>query len=172
MARVLSLHAMLLLSWLFLCTCSEKEKQETKIEEPKTAIPAPVNSRPSLELTLLNGETFNIKTRERDMVLILFQPDCDHCQQEAEQIRERLSVFKGYEVYFISSHPLEVIKEFAAKYGLADKPNVYFASTSVEGILENFGAIPAPSVYIYNKEGELKESFNGQTDLDVIVKYL
>jgi hypothetical protein len=64
------------------------------------------------------------------------------------------------------------IKQFALDYELWQRPNIIFASTGTENILNNFGPIEAPSVYIYSAEGKLVQKFNGQVDVSVILKSL
>ena len=86
-------------------------------------------------------------------------------------IEQRLSDFKDYTLYFISSAPLEQISSFAEMFRLQNKNNVKFAWTTTEGVLNHYGAIRTPSVYIYSN-GKLKGSFNGQTDIENIINAL
>lgn len=105
-------------------------------------------------------------------VLVLFQPDCDHCQREAVQIREHLKAFQDYTVYFISSAPLEEIEQFSEEYKLQGNPNVFFAHTDLMNILDNFGAVQTPSLYIYSKDQELVKAFNGETPIGMILPHI
>lgn len=157
---------------LFLCACSSKEKAEEGVVTKEDAVPAIKDERPVMTFTLTDGAQVNAQGLNEKFVLVLFQPDCDHCQNEAKQIRNRLEAFQTYQLYFISSHPMEVISKFATDYGLAGLPNVHFGWTSVESVLNNYGAISAPSVYIYTKEGRLVESFEGQVDVEMIIRHL
>ena len=104
-------------------------------------------------------------------VFVLFQPECDHCQEEAIQIEQRLQEFRNYTLYFISSAPMEQIDGFARNFGLHEKENVKFAWTSTQGVLDHYGPIPTPSVYVY-ADGRLRQSFKGQTPVDTILKSL
>lgn len=155
-----------------MASCATKEKPaiaETKAEE---VVSLPKNDRPVMQINLTDGRQLEAKTISENMVLILFQPDCDHCQHEAIDIQKRLAEFSNYQLYFVSSHPLALITKFAKDYKLNDKPNVHFGSASVESVLSNFGAISAPSIYIYSNDGKLKKSFNGQTDVELLIKSL
>jgi peroxiredoxin len=147
--------------------CSKKEK-----EVSQQAVKTVPNDLPVMTISLPDGKTIDAKTLEGKNILILFQPDCDHCQHEAEDIRENLAAFADYTLYFISSASMADIEKFAADYKLADNRNVVFGWTSTENVLNNFGPIQAPSVYIYTGQGRLVQKFNGQTDIGVILKYL
>jgi thioredoxin-related protein len=154
-------------------SCETKEnKPVEKAEAAEVAKPEIKNERPLMTFTLTDGNKVDAQEINEKMVLVLFQPDCDHCQAEAKQIKARLDAFKDYQLYFISSQPIEVINQFAKDYQLSGKNNVHFGWTSVESVLNNFGAISAPSIYIYTQEGKLVESFDGQVDVEMVIRYL
>lgn len=133
---------------------------------------AGVNELPHMTIQLLTGDTVNTRTwTAKRVVLVLFQPDCDHCQREAKQIAENLDAFSDYELYFASTSPPADAEQFAHDYQLAGHDNVIFGVTTVDEILENFGPIQAPSLYIYSK-GKLVQGLNGEVDISVIEKYL
>jgi peroxiredoxin len=130
-----------------------------------------VNDLPAMPITLLDGSTFSAKELKGKIILVLFQPDCDHCQHEATEIQANLPSFKNYTLYFISSSPPAENEKFATDYKLKGESNIHFGTTASENIINNFGPIQAPSVYIYSDQKLVKE-FNGQVDVGVIIKYL
>jgi cytochrome oxidase Cu insertion factor (SCO1/SenC/PrrC family) len=146
------------------CSTKEKEAQQEDVAVP--------NDLPAMTISLPDGRTIDARTLKGKNVLVLFQPDCDHCQHEAEEVRENLEAFRDYTLYFISSAPMAEIEKFASDYKLSGNSNVVFGWTATENVLNNFGPIQAPSVYIYADQGRLVQKFNGQTDVGVIVKYL
>jgi len=151
--------------------CDSKKNQEQIVGENQKQKSEP-NDLPAMEVQLLNGQSIYMKERNGKIALILFQPDCEDCQREATEIRNNLQKFEGYDLYFVSSHPLEVIADFASDYNFTSESNVYFGRTTVEEVLDNFGAIPAPSVYLFEESGKLKAKFNGETSIDTIGKSL
>lgn len=165
--RFLLNSAPLVFLFLVLLSCA-REKKEKPAPEPKKVI----NDLPTMPIQLNDGTELSAKTLEGKIILILFQPDCDHCQREAVQIRENLEAFKDYKLYFISSATLPEIEKFAADYELTDKDGVYFARTAAENVIGSFGPIEAPSLYLYSAEGKLVQSFNGEVDISVVLKYL
>jgi peroxiredoxin len=152
---------------LFACT--------TKKEEPHAAAAqqemASTNEYPNISLRLTDGKEIQANTLKGKNVFVLFQPECDHCQEEAIQIEQRLEEFRNYTLYFISSAPIEQIDGFARNFRLHEKENVKFAWTSTQGVLDHYGPIPTPSVYVYS-DGRLRQSFKGQTPIDNILKSL
>ncbi len=149
-------------------SCSTPVKKEEKKAEVVQE-----NKLPNMKLVKLDGKEFNAKTLlGSKTILILFQPDCDHCQNEAKQIAERLPAFASYVVYFVSSAPLKDIEKFSQEYKLSGKPNIHFATAGFQSIVDNYGPIPAPSIYIYSSTGSIENSFNGEMEIDVVIKYL
>jgi peroxiredoxin len=127
---------------------------------------------PSFEITLLSGTKTPVNKLTGKIALVLFQPDCDHCQREAEQIRQNLPGFKDFKIYFISSASAPEIDRFAKEYKLSAVPNVFFGQTSAQNIVNAFGPIEAPSIYLYSASGSLIEKFNGEVAIEVVLKYI
>ena len=129
------------------------------------------NDFPSMTAMSMVGTELKLRDLTGRVVLILFQTDCDHCQREAAAIQENISAFKDYSLYFISTTSPEDILKFADHYKLIGHQNVHFFRTSSQSILENFGPIDAPSLYIYSDK-KLVKAFNGETNINEILKYI
>jgi thiol-disulfide isomerase/thioredoxin len=156
-----------------LFSCAKTEK---RIEAPKPEIaapaPKPKSEIPELWMSLEDGSKQLASTLTGKTVLFLFQPDCDHCQREAVDIKRYIDNFKDYQLYFISSAPLPEVLKFAKEYELKQYPNIHWGTTTVQNIISTFGPIEAPSLYLYSNDGKLIESFVGEIAVEVIVKHL
>lgn len=126
------------------------------------------NDLPQMGLTRLDGSRLVAKDLKGKTVLVLFQPDCDHCQREAAQIRENLEAFDGYTVYFVSDAGLPQLNRFAREYDLEGKSNIHFVQASVNDIIHALGPVQAPSVFVYSEQGRLVSSFIGETPIEEI----
>ncbi len=151
-----------------LFSCSNPSQQTNEITEEKQAVQTR-NDLPNMLITTLDNARVNIRLIKGNTILILFQPDCDHCQREAKEIREYVDSFKDYNLYFISADQMPAIEKFAKDYGLLGYANIYFGTTTVDNVLNNFGSIPAPSVYIYSNQ-QLQQKFNGEVAIEKILQ--
>jgi thiol-disulfide isomerase/thioredoxin len=142
--------------------------EEVLLHSPHKAPP----QLPDLPLTTTQGTQLNAQALEGKVVLVLFQPDCDHCQREAEAIREHLNAFAEYTLYFVTYAPMADIQKFARDYRLSGLDNIFFAFADVQPILDNFGSIPTPSLYIYSDQQQLVKAFEGETPIDKILEHL
>ncbi|PRY07306.1 peroxiredoxin [Pontibacter ummariensis] len=127
---------------------------------------------PLLPLTRLDSTRIIASDLEGKVVLVFFQPDCDPCKREAEQIRARLHAFDGYTLYFVSDAPLPELKRFALESNLAKQQNVFFAQASLEDITNTVGSVKTPSVFIFSEEGNLVKSFIGEAPIEEVVQHL
>jgi peroxiredoxin len=132
----------------------------------------PVNAMPQMVVTLLDGTNVVMRLMKQKTMIVVFRPECDHCQREAEEIKANLDAFNGVNVYFVTSEPMEDIKKFAYDYGLHGYQNIFFGWTSVQSVLDNFGAIATPSIYIYSSDQQLVKSFNGQVDIATVLPFI
>jgi peroxiredoxin len=145
-----------------LICCSNTSKQA---DEAQTKLPP-------LEIQLNDGSKVSVKDLPGKVALIMFFPDCDHCQREAAQIQKNITGFKDYTLYFISSAPFEDINHFASTYQLNNYKNVVFARAEAKNVIETFGPIETPSIYLYDKNGVLIETFAGEIAIEVVLKYI
>ncbi|MBL0741779.1 peroxiredoxin family protein [Chryseolinea lacunae] len=153
-------------------TTNQETSKQVKADSTPAVPAPPASDLPNLVVNLVNGAPVNLKDLKGKTILILFQPDCDHCQRESTAIRDNMSAFEDYEVYFISASSVEESVEFAKTYKFKDQINVHFALTTVENVIDTFGSISAPSLYVYSAEHLLIKHFNGETPIDDILKVL
>lgn len=159
---------------LFFFYNSDNSRNQPAAPQPVTQTAPAVRHTdlPNMQLAKTDGSRETAKNIQGKAMLVLFQPDCDHCQREAVQIREHLEAFQGYTLYFISDAPPAQLAQFAQEYKLGNQPNIHFAQTSIESILQHFGPIDTPSVFIYSDKGMLKKSFIGETPIEQILQHI
>lgn len=130
------------------------------------------NDLPDMRIRLLDQSDIYLKKLTGKVVLVFFQPECDHCQREASDISQNITAFKNVTLYFITSDSAEKIERFANEYKLHDQVNVFFGNASTESVLKNFGPIATPSIYIYSAEQRLIKAFNGEVAISEVFKYI
>lgn len=165
-----NISILLITGILTVAACNKQQEQQSETHPSPTPAVA-VNELPAMHITLVDSTRLSARDLTGKNVIVMFQPDCDHCQREAKQIQENIGAFKAYQVYFVSSATGEELKKFASEYKLDNFSHIHFGSTTVEEIISSLGQIDAPSVYIYDN-GKLRQKFNGETDIAEITKHL
>lgn len=166
---VASFLLILIVSALCLQSCARKTAEEQAAVDASNNVGASINEQPSMILTLLDNSQVNVRDLTGKNVLVFFQADCDHCQREAQEFERNLEAFGGATLYFVASGPVAEIKAFAETYKLYDRPNVHFAFTPAINVLNTYGPISAPSIYIYSEDHKLVKGFNGETPIERII---
>lgn len=142
--------------------------------EPARISPPPAgatNELPDMPLTRPDNTQFSAKELQGKTVLIIFDPDCDHCQRQAKEMQQFLPAFSTYTVYFVSFAATDKMQRFFMEYNLAG-PNINFAYSPAETIFRLLGPIQFPATYIYSEQGRLVKSFIGETPMSQIVPVL
>jgi len=154
----------------FFSSCSTSSKKE---KEKSAKILKEENALPNMFIRMLDGTNLSAKSLlGSKTIFILFQPDCDHCQKEAKGIRDNVMAFKNYKVYFITAARIKEVEKFSNDFKFSDQKNFHFAMTDVQSIINSYGPIQAPSIYIYSATGKLLTQFNGETEMENILKAL
>jgi hypothetical protein len=110
--------------------------------------------------------TFNIP-KGRPTILLLFSPDCKHCNEAAEKITKGMDSIKDYDIYFISSSPRmgETIK-YAQQHQLDEFENIKQIGSDVGFFYVPFyGTRHLPGIAIYNKNKEFVKYLEGDFEL-------
>ena len=150
---------------LFYFTDTFEKKEAANIQDE-------VNEYPNMNLIMTDGSFRTARELPERSILILYFPDCDHCQRQAVEIESHLKAFENYHLWFISIAPYEDIEKFAKGYKLTGHANIHFVRTEMQDVINNFGTISAPSIYVFSKERKLVKAFNGETKIEEIVSHL
>jgi thioredoxin-related protein len=105
-------------------------------------------------------------------IILFFNPDCDHCQYEAKSILEHQSDFTDTNFWWVTTVDGSAINDFSKKYHLDKLSKHYFAKLSTEKVVETFGSVSVPHIFIYDKTGVLQKEFRGETKIEALLKYL
>ena len=107
-----------------------------------------------------------------NVVFILFDPTCGHCQHEARDIGEHYDDVKTANLYFISMNDPALMASFLETWAptLVDKANVEVLYDRGADFVNKFH-IPSqyPATYVYGADGRLKEYWAGERPAAEIV---
>jgi thioredoxin-related protein len=154
--------SIILLSWFF-GGCSSVDSK-------------PINMGELERLNLLSLDSSRFQLTEGQMkhslLLIVFNPTCDHCQAEAKEIKANINKLKDVTILMIASVHLKDIHDFSVNYGMNELENVDFVYTSPLYGYQFFGAIQLPHLRLYDRSFKLVKTFSGSTSVDDIISHL
>ncbi len=143
--------------------CAKEKPKEVVLN----AVPTVNNEMPALNVALTDSSKVFLKDLTGKVFLIFFNPDCDHCQREAELLAKNKNVLDGYEVYFVTPDQMPAIVKFANDYKLLE-PNIHFGQAKIPEVIKAVGPInQVPTFFIY-KDQKLVARNEGELTLEKI----
>ncbi len=107
-----------------------------------------------------------------NLVFILFDPTCSHCQHEANHLGEHYNEVKDAHFYFVSMNDPALMSTFLETHAkqLVGKDNVQLLYDKNADFINKFH-IPSqyPAAYIYGSNRQLKEYWDGERDIKEVV---
>ena len=142
-------------------TLSAKSEQAAKIQQ-----------RPDLSPVQFLRNSAPATLKDTPTLIVLFNPDCDHCQYEAEQLQERHREFARAGVYLLTTETPARAQAFARHYGLDTLAMMHVGTLSREESYLMFGPTSVPHIFIYSPDGSLRKEYKGETKIDALLPYL
>lgn len=171
----------LLLSSVFICFGQKKKKhhsedpaakEQTKDTIDYSAIGAPL---PYLKVYDKHGRYIYNKDLENDahLVLMLFNPTCDHCEDQARMFKDNIFLFKKTKLLLIAGDAMMPYMEyFTATTRTEDYPSIRMGVDSSGYIEKTYKQIALPQINIYDKDRKLERIFYGVTPIDTLKQYI
>ena len=128
---------------------------------------------PKFTLNLTTGKSFSNTQipKTKYTCIIIFSPDCSHCQEEAADLTKNADKFKS--VFFIwnSYKEMSDIKAFAIKYGLDKQSNVIVGRDPEFAIPVFFRPRMTPFVALY-ANGQLLKVYEQGVKVPELLKII
>ena len=121
----------------------------------------------------IKGEDFSPRNLPlgEPVIVLYFDPDCDHCQMQSKWITEQKELFKGISLVFVSWAEMDDLKAFPGKHLPGITGNVFITKDDQYKIDEYFGYSEVLSIYVYNSKWVRTASFKGETKPEILVKF-
>lgn len=115
--------------------------------------------------------TYNIR-KGKPSVLILFSPDCDHCEQLSAMILDSLQAFKEVNLVMATPFPLREIKAFIAKTGLGKIPHLVIGKDASFFFGSFFKTDTVPFIAVYDKNKQFVTTITRLKKIEELIAVL
>jgi thiol-disulfide isomerase/thioredoxin len=119
---------------------------------------------PSYKILLMDSATFAYKyqlKKKKPVVVIYFNPDCDHCKIETKSIADSMKLLKSVQFVFTSYAKFEEMKKFHEDYGLSRFKNIIYGRDVMFFFPRFYDVKYTPFVAVYGKDWKLLRVFEG-----------
>ena len=82
---------------------------------------------PPLKLLLLDSTSYFTKNdlkKNKPVLIIVFNPDCEHCKHETEELIKNIDSLKNVQIVMATMMPFDLMKSFYEKYDLQRFKNI------------------------------------------------
>src|SRR5271169_2664592 len=82
---------------------------------------------PPMNLLLTDSSTHFIKdnfSKKTPVLIILFNPECEHCKKETEELLDSINRFKDIQIVMATMMPFDKMISFYNKFKLANYKNI------------------------------------------------
>lgn len=146
---------------LFASSCTAQKKNKVKNNtstetytstKPDTKIGAKLPTFGVLKADLnLTFDTY--LNKNKNLVLVLFNPSCGHCEQLINNVRDSSYLFKNVEFLFVTGKELiEFVPDFAERLKVKNHDLITISSDQSDLTQKLFEYNGIPQIMIYNKE--------------------
>ncbi len=110
--------------------------------------------------------------KKKATLIIIFSPDCDHCQYETKELTKHIALFKKAQIILASPKGYTEVKKFYEDYNISQHPNIIMGTDPSYFFGTFFKVRSFPSIFLYDKKGKFVKSFDGNTSVQQIAEFL
>ena len=137
-----------------------------------TLIGAPL---PPLSITTRTGEKHTEKDFKsyKNILVMMFNPTCDHCQEETTILEKNIEHFKDTKLLLVAAPSMIDYLEFYNNVTRYSKyPEITVGVDSAGFIDKTFNYTALPQINIYDKDRKLVKIFSGVVQFDALEPYI
>jgi len=112
--------------------------------------------------------------KKRPLLVMLFSPECGHCQHVAKEILQHLDGNRKSRtrILMFTWLPFNTLVSFRKDYKIADYPQITLGYDSKFFFVPYYHVTTFPKLIVYDRNGKFVKSFEGTIDLDEVWKAL
>jgi len=126
------------------------------------------------EFRLLKTDSVTLLTKgklkkNKPVLIMFFNPECDHCKHVTEEIIQHIDEFKKVQIVMAAWGPYGPMKNFYSTYKLGQFKNISVGQ-DFQNMLQSFYRIHNfPYLAMYDKHGNLLSTFEGTMKIEDLI---
>jgi thiol-disulfide isomerase/thioredoxin len=112
--------------------------------------------------------TNNMLQKDKPVIVVFFDPDCDHCQHATKNFTAKMDRFKDVQILMVTIYEFSRIKKFSNDYKLSKFPNIILTRDVGFDLPRFYNVSSLPDVYVYDKDGKLIKHYKQDIPVDEI----
>ena len=136
----------------------------------------PKKGIPPFDIQMVNGQHLKSSDLKKDqpLMLIYFDPTCDHCQLFINDLLKKISLFKEVQIVMITYVPLDQVKSYMAGSELSKQPGIKVGTEGTTFVVRYFyDIVQFPYIALHKKDGTLISTYESKVpDPEILAKKL
>lgn len=157
---------------LFFCTvlsATTFAQKTDNTEPPYRRFP----TLPPIQLLLSDSSTKFTKenfAKKKQVLVMLFSPECEHCQHETEELLKNKDEFKDIQIVMATNFPLWEMNDFVKKYKVKELPDVVVGRDFYYLLPTFYSVHNFPFLALYDKKGNLIDVLEGSYPVKTVLE--
>ena len=111
-------------------------------------------------------------SKKKATIIMVFSPDCEHCQAETRALTAKIELFKKVQIVMASPLDYSYIKKFYEEYKIADYSNIIMGRDPGYYLGTFYKIRSFPAIFLYDKKGNFVKAFTGSYPVEQIAELL
>jgi thioredoxin-related protein len=91
--------------------------------------------------------------KTKPLILIYFDPDCEHCQKLMKELFQKIDAFKSAEIIMVTFKPIEEVAVFEKQNNTQKHSNIVVGTEGMGFYVRNYyGLVTMPFTALYDKK--------------------
>ena len=103
--------------------------------------------------------------KKKPTLIMIFSPDCGHCQHATTLLLQNISHFKHTQILMTTWLPYSEMLAFYKNYKIADYPQITMGWDSKDFFLPYYHVSSYPGMVVYDKNGKYVTSYSGDVNM-------
>ncbi len=111
-------------------------------------------------------------SKKKATIIIIFSPDCEHCQHATKELTAQINLFKKAQIVMASPIEHFYLKKFYEEYKIAAYPNIIMGRDASYFLGTFYNVHSFPAIFVYDKKGNFVKAFDGTVPVEKIAEFL
>ena len=108
-----------------------------------------------------------------NLLVMMFNPTCSHCQDETVVLEKNIFLFKKTELVFLANPVMKAyLPDYVNMLHVGEYPSIHVGIDSSDFINKVFLYQSLPQINIYDKHRKLVKIYNGEVAIDSLKQYI
>jgi len=167
---------------VFVGFAQKKKKKDLEAAASETTVKDTINYRElgsplpeNFRVVMKDGKVQTKKhfDNKANFFVMMFNPTCEHCQEETELFKKNIFLFKKTQLLLVAAPVMRDYMEFFENVvKIKEYPSIQISIDSCQFIDRAFTYKNLPQLNIYDKDRILIKIFSGDTPLDSLKQYI